>query len=456
MPWLGIIAEAMARTGNDFASNDLILLAFAAPAISAARPWPMSLHDIRQARRSSVFSQQRILPMICRSLVTILSAWFFGLLVIPAPATACPFCSATQPSLCERIELTDVACVVRLRSLQKFDDPTAAAFGIESWQATYEVQAILRGGDKLGSQRRFEATVLQRPATSENYLLLGAATSRLDWSQPIPVTSRGREYLQRAVALPHEGPQRLEFFLGYLNDAEKFLREDAYTEFAKAPFDAVRKLKHRLDRRQVIAWLVDPNASSEHFGLYFTLLSICGTPADARMLARAIRQGSREGDDGFDSLIACYLTLAGEAGLKDIGDWLLASDQPPDRQPRSADVHAAVVALRFHGEEQHVFQRSQILPLFRRLLDQPSYASLVIADLARWEDWDALDRLVRLFVEVDEQHNIVRTPIVQYLLVCPRPEARQHLERLAEIAPRDVERAKTLSLLQQRSANRDR
>ncbi len=60
----------------------------------------------------------------------------------------------------------------------------------------------------------------------------------------------------------------------------------------------------------------------------------------------------------------------------------------------------------------------------RLLLDSPDFADQVIPDLARWEDWSVLDRLVEMYVKTDElgYQKFVREPIVTYLDVAAEQE----------------------------------
>jgi hypothetical protein len=75
------------------------------------------------------------------------------------------------------------------------------------------------------------------------------------------------------------------------------------------------------------------------------------------------------------------------------------------------------------------------------MLDRPELADLVIPDLARWQDWSAMDRLVKLFKDADQNSSWVRVPVINYLRACPLPEAKQHIEELAKIDPDAVKRA---------------
>jgi hypothetical protein len=68
-------------------------------------------------------------------------------------------------------------------------------------------------------------------------------------------------------------------------------------------------------------------------------------------------------------------------------------------------------------------------------------SDLVIPDLARWEDWESMDKLVRLFKDADEESSWVRVPVINFLRACPRPEAKAHLEELAKLDPESMQRA---------------
>jgi hypothetical protein len=65
----------------------------------------------------------------------------------------------------------------------------------------------------------------------------------------------------------------------------------------------------------------------------------------------------------------------------------------------------------------------------------------VIPDLARWEDWSVMDRLVEMFKDADDETNWLRVPVITYLQECPLPEAKQHIAELSEIDPDAVRRA---------------
>ncbi len=78
------------------------------------------------------------------------------------------------------------------------------------------------------------------------------------------------------------------------------------------------------------------------------------------------------------------------------------------------------------------------------MLDRPQLADLVIADLARWQDWAIMDRLVELFKNATDETSWVRVPVINYLQACPLPKAKEYLAELAKLDPESVKKATNL------------
>ncbi|MCK4684151.1 MAG: hypothetical protein KAT44_04265, partial [Pirellulales bacterium] len=279
------------------------------------------------------------------------------------------------------------------------------------------------------------------------YLLMAVEPPELVWSSPIPVSQRAVEYIRQLSQLPEKGADRLAFFQKYLEDEDDTLARDAYDEFAVAPYDDLKVLEDRMDPTQLLAWVTNPDVQTNRRRLYATMLGVCGTKADGKTIERILvgedlSESQAEARSGLDALIACYITLVGPDGL-DLIDRLFL-----DRQGRDipfTETYAAVMALRFLGEESEIVPQDRVLASLRLLLDQPKLADLVIADLARWKDWSVVDRLVELFETATAENIFVREPIVNYMRTCPLPEANQALETLEKIDPDAVRRAATMA-----------
>ena len=80
----------------------------------------------------------------------------------------------------------------------------------------------------------------------------------VNWTTPILISPKARDYLLHALQLPKEGPDRMAFFQDYLEDADEILARDAYDEFAKTPYAGVKDLKGRMKHDKLVAWIQDP------------------------------------------------------------------------------------------------------------------------------------------------------------------------------------------------------
>jgi len=366
-------------------------------------------------------------------------------------ARACPFCTATSLTFTEEMYASDVAVLAKLVEKPENQDPLASAFGVEQTTAKFEVVDALRGAKVLGDRKVIETTYFGQADVGSMFLLMAVDPPKLSWSTPILVSKRAQKYLASLLKLPKEGPQRLEFFQEYLEDEDDLLARDAYDEFAAASFADLRKLKEKMDHGKLIGWIKNPEVPASRRRLYLTMLGVCGTQKDVPLLEEIIRSNDRAAKAGFDAVIGCYLTLTGEKGLKLIDELFLAHDeieaidpktgQTEQRKVEYSDTYAAVQALRFHGQEQHAIKQPRIIQSLRLMLNRQKLADLIIPDLARWKDWETMERLVKMFKESDRETTWVRTPIMLYLRECPRPEAKKHLAELAKLDPEAFERA---------------
>jgi hypothetical protein len=147
----------------------------------------------------------------------------------------------------------------------------------------------------------------------------------------------------------------------------------------------------------------------------------------------------------LDALVACYLTLRGPEGLELIDERFLKN-----YKTEYTYIYSTIMALRFHGEEPtSTLPRERLLASMRQLLDNPEFADQVIPDLARWEDWSVLDRLVKMF-KASDKNGYVRQPVVTYLTVASEQpgdvgtKAQTALVELEQLDPEGVKQARSL------------
>jgi len=374
-------------------------------------------------------------------------------LVVPRPVVACPFCSAVSLTFAQEIDQGQAAVIAKL-----VKPPDAAALGPRADgplpKGLFEVVETLKGADLLEASglvgadaKPIETIYLDQKPVGSLFLLLAVEPPQLVWSSPIAISEKAVGYIKQLGGLPASGPDRLAFFQKHLEDPDEVLARDAYDEFAIASYADLKGLEDRMDPSQLLRWIEDPKVQASRRRLYATMLGVCGTKADAEQIGRILEgkdlgENATEVRSGLDALIACYATLVGEEGL-DLVDSLFLDRSRKDVP--FTETYAAVMALRFLGEERGIVPRERVLRSLRLLLQEPKLADLVIADLARWEDWSAIDRVVELFEKATDENIFVREPVVNYLRACPKPEAAEAILKLEKIDPGAVKRAATLA-----------
>ncbi len=349
------------------------------------------------------------------------------------PAAACPFCSAISLTFGEEINGSDVAVIAKLVELPPEAKEGNSLAGSDI-KAKFEVVDVLKGEKALGKTRKFEALYFGKQPVGSLMLVLGVEPPNVNWSTPIALSERGRDYLLQSIGLPKEGPERLAFFQKFLEDDDEMLARDAYDEFAKTPYAGLKEIKGIMDHDKIVSWVQDTKIPPSRRNLYWMMLGICGRPEDIPLFEERIRSDDKQVKS--NALLASYLTLRGPEGLKLLED-LFLKNQKSDY----VDTYATVLAVRFHGQEETVIPRPRLIEALRYMLDRPQLADLVIPDLGRWEDWGVMDRLVELFKTADDKSIWVRVPVISYLRACPLPKAKQYIDELAKIDPESVKRA---------------
>jgi hypothetical protein len=352
--------------------------------------------------------------------------------VMARVARACPFCSAASQTFSEELGTMDVAVIAKLVKLP----PQSNKPGDDIQKATFEVTQVIKGDGLVKEKEKVETLYFGEGTVGKPFLVMGISPPQTMWSTPLPLSDRGMKYLTDLMKLPKEGAERLVFFQQYLEDADEMLARDAYDEFARAPYAQLKAIKDQLHHDQVVAWIKNSDIPASRRRLYLVILGITGTQADLPMIEEFMNSSDRKAKSGLDALIACYLTLKGEAGLPLVEKLFLANDKAD-----YADTYAAIMAIRFHGSEGGVIDAKQLVKALHPMLQRPELADLVIPDLAKWEDWSVMDRLFDLYKTANDKNSWVRVPVVNYLRACPLPKAKELLDQCEKIDPAAVRRA---------------
>ena len=400
-------------------------------------------------------------------------------------AVTCPYCTVESATLAEDMASSDAVVIAKLikpappAGAQSADGPLTGIVDPETGMAKFQVVKVLVGQDMMEGTDQIEAVFFGQPDADQLFLIRGVGTDRLDWNVPLAISEVASQYIQDELSLPAEGPERMRFFLDYLQHEDPLLAQDAYDEFARASYPDLLEISEGFDREKLWPWIIDPLTSANRRSLYFTMLGVVGTEEDQRrleemMLAdnRVLRSAAeaaaaaamglggaltlpvmpemvsmeqRQKQLGFNAMVGCYLKLTGAKGLDLLDREFLSSD---DDDPTK--VYGLLLALRFLGDQTEDVSIDRLSQSMRLILAKPDFAEQAIRDLARWEDWDVLDQLVTMFKEVDEDA-YVRDTIVAYLdQAAKQPgevgeKATAALAELEPLDPKSFKRARSLT-----------
>ncbi len=309
-------------------------------------------------------------------------------------AENCPFCSAVSQTLRQEMEAMDAVAIARLVK------------GTESESdAEFELQSVIRGDNLVRVNQKSRINYFGKAPEGTQFLVMGVDPPDLLWSSPLPVSEVAVEYVKTIVKLPTDALARIEFYHDYLEHPEPLLARDAYDEFASTGYEDLKKLKPKLQREKLLTWIQDTVCLLIASDSIWFCWAFAAKPKMQSCLRRCCVAKDPNKRAGLDAMIACYVTLLGDDGLKLIDELFLEN-----KKSQYADTYAAIMALRFHGTDGGIISKERVLKSMQLILARPELADLVIPDLARWEDWSQIDRLVELFKTADEKSSWVRVP----------------------------------------------
>ncbi|TWU13974.1 hypothetical protein CA54_28160 [Symmachiella macrocystis] len=392
---------------------------------------------------------------IARQMVMLL-ALGIATFVSTAEATllACPFCSAPSLTFSEQLATADAAVLVQWVSAKKgnaFDDDGLALEDptkLIPASTTYKITQVLRNTKEktLKKGQKIDLARFRSAKKGDLFLILGTQGNELEWGSPIEVTETSFNYIAQAPSPESDQQKRLAYFLKFLEFPDEMIANDAYAEFANAPYKDIAQLTDQLPREKLAGWITNDDTPATRLGLYGLLLGLCGKESDAELMQNKITEETEQFRLGMDGIIGGYLLLSGEEGLKVIEQTKFVKN--PDKKVPFSETYAAMQALRFvwkYADDR--FEPERLRQSMRILLERPELADLVIADLARWKDWSVLEQLMALYDA--EEYNVpsVKRAIVRYLLTCSKDD-RQGED--IQPPPRAADAEKALAVLRQK------
>jgi hypothetical protein len=304
-------------------------------------------------------------------------------------ARCCPFCSAPSLTLAEQMAQADAAVLVQWVGGKKATDKTAG-------ETVYEIRQIVRNHkNELKVEGRVTLPRYRESKVGDLFLLVGSKGTTIEWASPLEVTETSFNYVAQAPYPEMPTVKRLEYYVKFLEYPDQMISNDAYGEFANAPYADITQLSEKLPREKIRGWIINKDTPATRMGLYGLLIGLSGTDEDAKILSKKILEKTEDFRLGIDGLMSGYLLLTGEKGLSVLDEHKLKNRDVP-----FSETYAAMQALRFMWKySEGRIEKSRLRASMRILLDRPELADLVIADLARWKDWEVQDRLMALYIQ---------------------------------------------------------
>lgn len=350
-------------------------------------------------------------------------------------AAVCPFCDAPTLVLAEQIQMCDHLLLGRYLGGTKATDVTGGSTRFEILEIGFSL------GNRFQKGQVVELPVYYGGNKDGKYTLMGPNDRLEDWHAPSEVTDTGWTYqakMPKLVTDTKEQSQRLLYFVPYFEHPDQMVANDAFAEFAAAPYSVIVPLKDQLPREKILQWLVDEKTPVNRIGFYGLMAGLCGKPEDAPVLEKKILVLDADFRLGIEGVMAGYLLLKGEDGLKVLEDAKMRSKVAMDKNGKEinlpfSETYAVMQALRFMWTyEPDRIPKDRLKQSMHILLDRQELADLVITDLARWKDWSVQDRLVALYDDQEFAIPAIRRAIIRYLITCSQDKGPKNADGTQE------------------------
>ena len=360
---------------------------------------------------------------------------------------ACPYCPPTDATLSEKVSEADAVCLVKFLSSENGEE-------LSMQTTSLEIVGLIKPTPPYKIGGTIEIPIGVTAKVGDRFLLIGQRKEGLmEWALPVEMDDESLAYVQQAPS-PEVSAKatRLLYFLNCLGNSNPIISNDAFGEFARAELEDVQRMIEQLPadpnkknsranvRAKVRKWLEDPSPRLDvRRAFYGMLLGFCGNDDDAQFLEQKLLApiDPRKNRLGIEGIMAGYLLLNGEPGLKQIVAMkidALPVDLAED-DPRLVDLNAVRMTLSFLWDyRRSQFSENGLRAAMRRFLDRPEFADMAVIDLARWKDWSVLDRLINEFGHAPWETRSAQEKIVAYALSCRKDVPASAGDQLPEQA----------------------
>lgn len=365
------------------------------------------------------------------------AAAFAVWLIRTGGALGCPFCGSVGEPLARK---RDAAAVVAIAEADGPARRDAAGLLEEPFRV---VQPLPAGRQPAGEPPPRVVARVAGPVIG-TAVVFGSADDPPRYGA-VPADEAVLGHVVAAPSADRPAPERLAWYAARLEHPSPVIAEDAFAEFALAPFADVAAVAAALAERPLADWLADPAIDQRRRGFYGLALGIvaaaglpAGNPASSAPLRAALATAGGDFRGGADGLMGGILVADGAEGLA----WLIERTGPD----RPVDQRQLLGALRFaHESLADSIPPAAVERATALLAGSASVAADAIVDLARYRNWDELEMVVAWWDRAADDP-LLRRAVVGYLLACPLPEAAARLARLERRDPQAFARAKAAAL----------
>lgn len=213
-----------------------------------------------------------------------------------------------------------------------------------------------------------------------------------------------------------EWDDRLAAFRPYLGHRDPRLARSAWSEWAKAPYSAIRR--QRVEPALVRAWQLDPGQAYAR-SLWWIVLGIAGDAEDVRNLNEQLGVAWAS-NDAFSAaaLLTARIEREGRAGVTWLDEHYLR-----DRDRTLDEVKAAVAALGVHGDASPILRPCVLNSCRLMMAERRPLSGLVARILLTLGDWGGARHFEGLLASGEPVLPETRPAIQAYLAACRQNSA---------------------------------
>jgi hypothetical protein len=338
-------------------------------------------------------------------------------------AAACPFCTEQSgPTLAADFNQATMVLVGTFTNAR----PDGKDGGLDGGTTDFAIEEVLKKNEIIANKMKITLPRYMPQVKNKYLIFCDVYKGNIDPYRGVELQANSElvKYLKGAMAIKDEPlAKRLRYAFDYLNSTEIDVALDAYREFQRTDYKDYKDMAKALPPATIGKWLRDPKTPTYRYGLYASLLGLCGHADDAKLLRQMIEDPQKRMGSGLDGMLVGYITIEPKEGAAYLRDVL--------KNPKQEFLmrYAALRALRFFYEQRpDLVPQGELIQDLGLLLEQPDMADFAVEDLRKWQRWEMTGRVLELFGK--ESHNVpvVRRSILRFALRSPDARAKAFVD----------------------------